>query len=94
MIRNDPEGHEVAALFALAPALDGRRVLEIGCGDGRLTRRYAHHAESVLAIDPDATAIAPLLADTPANVEARAIGFLDAPLPERAFDLILFAWSL
>jgi len=39
-VRTDPEGNETLALFDLVQ-LDGREVLEIGCGDGRLTRRYA-----------------------------------------------------
>lgn len=30
----------------------GRSVLEIGAGDGRLTRRIGHKAKSVLALDP------------------------------------------
>src|SRR5262245_59905604 len=38
------EGSEIDALLSLAPALTGARVLEIGCGDGRLTRRYASRA--------------------------------------------------
>ena len=39
-IRTDPEGNETATLFDLVD-LDGAEVLEIGCGDGRLTWRYA-----------------------------------------------------
>ncbi|HZD16966.1 MAG TPA: class I SAM-dependent methyltransferase [Actinomycetota bacterium] len=50
-IRVDPEGHEVEALFDMAD-LRGRNVLEIGCGDGRLTMRYADRAAHVTAIDP------------------------------------------
>jgi 2-polyprenyl-3-methyl-5-hydroxy-6-metoxy-1,4-benzoquinol methylase len=37
--------------------IDGARVLEIGCGDSRLTFLYALAALSVLAIDPRSTAI-------------------------------------
>ena len=51
--RSDPEGAETDALARLAP-VDGLRVLELGCGDGRLTLRYADSAASVLAVDPDA----------------------------------------
>lgn len=96
-IRRDPERLEVYALDAMLPDLLGRRVLEIGCGDGRLTRRYAHRAGSILAIDPDASRIARLEADRPAgHVTARAVGFLDDDLnlPDRSFDAIIFAWSL
>lgn len=95
MIVQDPEGREVAALHALLPALSGSRVLEIGCGDGRLTRRYAGQARSVLAIDPDAAAIASLKEEPPPGaVEARAIGIDGIDFPARAFDVVLFSWSL
>jgi 2-polyprenyl-3-methyl-5-hydroxy-6-metoxy-1,4-benzoquinol methylase len=46
----DPEGLETRAMSALVD-FSGKRVLEIGCGDGRLTWRYAGQAKSVLAID-------------------------------------------
>jgi len=39
-IRIDPEGNETDARLDLVE-VEGREVLEIGCGDGRLTRRYA-----------------------------------------------------
>jgi ubiquinone/menaquinone biosynthesis C-methylase UbiE len=96
-IRHDPERVEVLALESMLPDLVGRRVLEIGCGDGRLTRRYAGRAGSVLAIDPDPARIAALERDKPAgHVTARVAGFLDADLnlPDRSFDAIIFAWSL
>jgi 16S rRNA A1518/A1519 N6-dimethyltransferase RsmA/KsgA/DIM1 with predicted DNA glycosylase/AP lyase activity len=96
-IRRDPDGLEVLALHAVLPDLVGRRVLEVGCGDGRLTRRYAHRAGSVHAIDPDPSRVAALEADRPeGNVTAGAAGFLDDDLhlPEPAFDAIILSWSL
>jgi len=92
-IEEDPEGHEIAALDAMAPSFASRRVVEIGCGDGRLTRRYAHAAASVIAIDPDDEAIAELAADLP-MVETRAIGIDALVVPARSVDIVLFAWSL
>jgi SAM-dependent methyltransferase len=96
-VRHDPENREVLALDAMLPDLVGRRVLEIGCGDGRLTRRYAHRAGSVLAIDPDPARIA-ALENNPVvgRVATRAVGFLDDDLnlPARSFDAIIFSWSL
>ena len=48
----DPEGVETRALAELVDFED-RSVLEIGAGDGRLTRRIAGQgAKSVLALDP------------------------------------------
>ena len=56
-VRVDPEGNETGALFDLVD-LEGREVLEIGCGDGRLTWRYADRAAHVTAIEPFEDAIA------------------------------------
>jgi len=52
----DPEGAHIAALRRLAD-FTGRRVLELGCGDGRLTLGIARDAASVFAFDPDADAV-------------------------------------
>jgi 16S rRNA A1518/A1519 N6-dimethyltransferase RsmA/KsgA/DIM1 with predicted DNA glycosylase/AP lyase activity len=92
-IVEDPEEHELAALRAVAASFASRRVLEIGCGDGRLTRRYAREAASVVAIDPDADAIAELRRELP-GVDARAIGVEGLSIPDRSVDVVLFAWSL
>ena len=78
--------------------LDGLRVLELGCGDGRLTFRYADAAASVLAVDPDQdqidsapAALPPHLAD---RVSFAAVGATEVDVPRRSFDLALFSWSL
>jgi ubiquinone/menaquinone biosynthesis C-methylase UbiE len=87
---------EVAA-FAPYVALTGQ-VLELGCGDGRLTFAYAGQATSIIALDPDRKAI------RRARTEARRRGmkrirFLvgTAERPPRTsipFDLVLFSSSL
>ena len=95
--RIDPEGAETDAL-AHAAALDGLRVLELGCGDGRLTFRYAEAAASVLAVDPDPDQIAAARAALPLHLADRvsfsAVGAAEVDAPRRSFDLALFAWSL
>jgi 2-polyprenyl-3-methyl-5-hydroxy-6-metoxy-1,4-benzoquinol methylase len=97
-MRLDPEGYETAALNHLLPDLQGRRVLEVGCGDGRLTLRYAERAGSVLAIDPDPTAIATFSDEIPfalrRHVDMRAGTIVTLGEPDRSFDVVLFAWSL
>jgi 16S rRNA A1518/A1519 N6-dimethyltransferase RsmA/KsgA/DIM1 with predicted DNA glycosylase/AP lyase activity len=96
-ILRDPECREIDALDAVLPNLIGRRILEVGCGDGRLTRRYAHRAGPVLAIDPDPACITAMDADPPGpNVTGRAAGLLDRDLdlPPRSFDAIIFSWCL
>ena len=92
-IREDPEGHEIAALASAGASFAGRRVLEIGCGDGRLTRRYARETASITAIDPDPDAIARLAAEWPA-IDARAIPIDRLELSARTVDVVLFSWSL
>jgi SAM-dependent methyltransferase len=92
-ILEDPDGHELAALARLVPTFAGRRVLEIGAGDGRLTRRYASGAASVIAIDPKPDAIARLRAALP-FVDARALGIASLDLPPQSVDIALFSWSL
>jgi 2-polyprenyl-3-methyl-5-hydroxy-6-metoxy-1,4-benzoquinol methylase len=92
-IVEDPEEHEIAALMQVVPSMHGARILEVGCGYGRLTARYAHHAKSILAIDPDAEAIDELTQDLP-HVAARVSGIEELTLTPGTFDVVLFAWSL
>jgi 16S rRNA A1518/A1519 N6-dimethyltransferase RsmA/KsgA/DIM1 with predicted DNA glycosylase/AP lyase activity len=92
-IDEDPEGHETTALDAVV-SFSGRRVLEIGCGDGRLTARYSSRAASVIAIDPDAEAVAALADERLPNVDARALPVDQIDLPPHSIDVVLFAWSL
>ena len=49
--RIDPEGVETRVVHDLID-FSAKNVLEIGCGDGRLTWRFADAAASVLAFDP------------------------------------------
>ena len=96
-VRCDPEDTETAALLDVAD-FRGKRVLEIGCGDGRLTWRYAAGAVHVTAIDPKADDIATAIEDCPASlrnhVEFRATRLEDYHPPRELFDLALLSWSL
>jgi 16S rRNA A1518/A1519 N6-dimethyltransferase RsmA/KsgA/DIM1 with predicted DNA glycosylase/AP lyase activity len=92
-IEEDPEGNEAAAFASAGVCFTSRRVLEVGCGDGRLTKRYADVAASVVAIDPDRDAVAQLLDELP-TVDARSITFDELVLPEHGVDVVFFAWSL
>jgi 2-polyprenyl-3-methyl-5-hydroxy-6-metoxy-1,4-benzoquinol methylase len=95
----DPEGHEIEALFDLVD-LGGKEVLEIGCGDGRLTWRYAVRAAHVTAIDPFADAIDRALESMPAaaigRVDLRHVAFEDfaAASEPSTFDVAILSWSL
>jgi 2-polyprenyl-3-methyl-5-hydroxy-6-metoxy-1,4-benzoquinol methylase len=93
----DPHGGEWAALEQLGGLRDAR-VLEVGCGNGRLTRRYAPDARSVLAIDPDAAEIAAAQALLPARLARRVTfrvgGIESLEGPPEAFDAVFLSHSL
>jgi ubiquinone/menaquinone biosynthesis C-methylase UbiE len=91
----DPEEHELIALIERLPPVHACRVVEIGCGDGRLTRRYRGRVGSVVAIDTDEGAIAALRANwTGADVDARVSSIDDLNLPDASVDTVLLSWSL
>lgn len=100
-LRLDAEDREITALAVLLPARRGLHVLEIGCGDGRLTRRYAHMAARILAVDSSALDLDEFRASMPAEfagrIELRAslIETLQIPAGDNAdFDVVLMSWSL
>ena len=91
----DPEEHELSALLDRLPVVADRRVLEIGCGDGRLTRRYAPHVGAVVAIDADESSIhAFRQAGVDANVDVRACPVDRFEAADRSFDAVILSWSL
>jgi ubiquinone/menaquinone biosynthesis C-methylase UbiE len=93
----DREGVEVTAIAAVV-GLDGKRVLDVGCGTGRLTSLAAARARRVYAFDPDAAAVAEASAALDRELRDRVrFGVHDAEaldLPRRRFDLALCGWSL
>jgi ubiquinone/menaquinone biosynthesis C-methylase UbiE len=93
----DPGGTHIAGVRRLV-TFHRKRVLEIGCGDGRLTWEVAGEARSVLAIDPDRDSIAtaraalsPSLAET---VMFRVAGAAEVDVSRCSIDLVFFSWSL
>ncbi|HVH51221.1 MAG TPA: class I SAM-dependent methyltransferase [Gaiellaceae bacterium] len=93
----DQEGAHLGALRRLAQ-FDGRRVIELGCGDGRLTLPVADEAAHVLAFDPDAERVEQARRALPAElaerVELRVASGREIEVERRSFDLALFSWSL
>jgi ubiquinone/menaquinone biosynthesis C-methylase UbiE len=95
-LQKDPEGTETRALNQIVD-FTGQRVLEIGCGDGRLTWRYAPSACRVTGIDLDTQALRAAVTDRPAGLD-RTVGFMQAdslhlPFPHATFDIAILAWS-
>jgi ubiquinone/menaquinone biosynthesis C-methylase UbiE len=98
-IRIDPENNETRALFDMAN-FSGQHVLEIGCGDGRVTWRYADKAAHVTAIDPSPKQIAQAREDLPGKLQDR-IEFQDSAFEDFAaasapsvFDIVILSYSL
>jgi len=91
----DPERREVRALRGVAE-WRGRRVLEIGCGEGRLTERLAGLGARVHAIDADAallrTARRRLTPRYGSRVRFR-VGTADSlEHYAESFDLVVYSW--
>jgi ubiquinone/menaquinone biosynthesis C-methylase UbiE len=96
-VQKDPEETETLHLHRLAD-IASRHVLEVGCGDGRLTWRYAHSAAQVTGLDPDADALQTASSNRPVDLRA-AVSFAQAsslhlPFPRETFDRAILAWSL
>ena len=96
-IRLDPERNEPAALFDYAESFTGKHVLEIGCGDGRLTWLYADQAARVVALDPDSDDIVLAIKNCPPHLRERVefqVGTIQQFGSSERFDLALLSWSL
>ncbi|MBT8362806.1 MAG: class I SAM-dependent methyltransferase [Deltaproteobacteria bacterium] len=88
----DKEELTLVKILALAN-LENRKVLEIGCGDGRITKGLLANSGSLIAIDPDSAAISTAKERIP-EVDFRvgsgeSLGFLND-----CFDVVLFTLSL
>jgi cyclopropane fatty-acyl-phospholipid synthase-like methyltransferase len=99
-ILQDPEENEIRALLKHTGSLEGKTVLEVGSGDGRLTWRYAGDAAFVTGLDPDTERYQRALADFPpqlkSKVELHNIGLDDfaARTHTDQFDIAILSWSL
>ena len=93
----DPEGAHLAALRRLGE-FEGRSVLEMGCGEGRLTLGIAGDAAHVFAFDPDAAAIERASRALPDELAERVTYQIasakEIELEPHSFDLVVFSWSL
>ncbi len=98
-IVKDPEGYEISTLNEMVD-FNNLSVLEIGCGEGRLTWRYAERAAHVTAIDPNAMDIEKARDNIPDLLKGR-VRFVVSTIEEYAastdiqlVDIAIFSWSL
>jgi ubiquinone/menaquinone biosynthesis C-methylase UbiE len=96
-IQKDPEGAEILHMEK-AVTFTGRNVLELGCGDGRLTWKYALSAGRVTGVDPDGEALRSAIKSRQEDLE-QSVSFVRAsslalPFPHEEFDLAILAWTL
>jgi SAM-dependent methyltransferase len=98
-VRTDSEGIETRWLLEMIGSFAGKRILEVGCGSGRLTWRYAEHAHSILGLDPNPDSIAAARANTPIHLRDK-VAFLSQSIldytapPHIQYEVALLSWSL
>jgi len=96
-LQKDPEDKERKTLHRFVD-FTNKRVLEIGCGEGRLTWQYAKTTHSTMAIDLDADALRVASIDRPYDLTDK-VHFSRAesehlPFSKETFDIAILAWSL
>jgi ubiquinone/menaquinone biosynthesis C-methylase UbiE len=95
--RVDPERIELAILKRAAEWRE-RRVLDIGCGDGRLTLRLARLGAIVHGLDPDRQLLRQARRSVPPGLAGRICfraGHAERlRFPDGAFDRVVYSWSL
>ncbi len=79
-------------------SFQGKEVLEIGCGNGRLTFQYAPFSGRVVGIDSNPKYIAEARKRVPkvlrGRLSFRVASGESVPFEAESFDLVFFAWSL
>jgi ubiquinone/menaquinone biosynthesis C-methylase UbiE len=95
----DSLGSERKLLHSLVD-FSNKSVLEVGCGEGRLTWQFADKTKYVVAIDPEAEKIAVAKKNSPKDLKNR-VEFLEGTLLDYKlkkglpkFDVVLLSWSL
>ena len=96
-LQKDPERNESKHLHDFAD-FSNQRVLEVGCGEGRMTWQYAKATRGTIGIDPDLDALRIAKVDRASDLENKALFSCAAseylPFVKETFDIAVLAWSL
>ena len=95
--QKDADRNEIKFLRKFVDLTD-KRVLEIGCGEGRLTWQYASETRSTIAVDIDRDSLRVACVDRSSDLEDK-IHFSCStseylPFSKERFDIAILAWSL
>ncbi|HSM72420.1 MAG TPA: class I SAM-dependent methyltransferase, partial [Anaerolineales bacterium] len=88
----DPAQYETKHLHQIVD-FEGKRILEIGCGEGRLIWRYASASFFTVGLDPDKDSLRVAAIDRPSDPEDK-IHFANAeaehvPFNKETFDIAI-----
>ena len=97
-LQRDPEGFERKTLLKFVDVKD-KLVLEVGCGEGRLTWQYAAASKLTVGFDIDHDALRVARADSQDKSCGTCTCFAEAgasniPFANETFDIAILAWSL
>jgi ubiquinone/menaquinone biosynthesis C-methylase UbiE len=96
-LQRDPERNETKYLHKFAD-FRNKRVLEVGCGEGRMTWKYARETHTTVGIDLDPDALRVATLDRPNDLEHSVLFTNTAseylPFSKETFDIAVLAWSL
>ena len=96
-LREDPEQEEIRAINSHVSFRD-KDVLEIGCGDGRLSKKYWAEPGRLIGIDPDRKALKSAHESLHESL-AKRVKFQEGTAEKLefdsgSFDVVFFTWSL
>jgi SAM-dependent methyltransferase len=96
MVDADPWNHNIhyhPVILAEVPP-NAERALDVGCGEGVLTRRLHHHARHVVGIDRDEASLAKARSHPMSDVDYVLGDFMTYPFEPESFDFIASVASL
>lgn len=93
-----PRAEIELAAWGGPPLFRGKRVLDVGTGDGRLALGAVRWSREVVGLDPDPEAVRAARQNV-RRMKIRNARFVvgpaqELPFPDRSFDLVILSWTL